>query len=204
MSTGGPSGSWSDHSSDVGLNLTGDPTTPIPIELSNGSLINSLSNGNWNAVPATGSSNATSIPDIYPFASGYGLFAGDCPAEDSTNGPGSATALTAPGVTATTPATTVPLAVLPLQVNSSSGAPEAGDTLTLTPNTPNCSTSHTYPLQPTGPDGFSRTEVPFGLYTLTVKSGSNSKTFSISVAPGSITVVSTVYSLPSTPTVVGP
>jgi Tfp pilus assembly protein PilV len=211
MSTGGPSGTWIDDSGDANVTLTGSPTSNIPIELTNSGLTNqSGSNGAWSPVAATpaGRANTTAISDIYPFAGGYGLFGGDCTAEDFTNGPGTTTAPVTPGNTATSPSTTVPLAVLPIQVNSSTGVPESGDVLTLTATTPTCA-ADAYTLQPTGPDGLSRTEVPFGTYTLKVMLpvGSTSSTFAnVVVAPGKVTVglSGPQYLLPLPATVVGP
>jgi hypothetical protein len=213
MSTGGPSGTWNDRTSDSGLTLTGSPTSNIPIELTNHLLINNnplITGGAWNPVPATtlGTANTTSIPDIFPFANGYGLFAGDCVDEGTAYSAASTVAATVPGNTAPSPGATVPLAVLPIQVNSPVGAPESGDVLTLkAATTLNCTANDSYTLQPTGPDGLSRTEVPFGTYTLTVKlsSGGPSPTYPpVIVSPGAVTVGSTLYPLPQPATVVGP
>jgi hypothetical protein len=210
MSTAGPGGAWSDHTADSGLTLTGSPTANLPIELTNGLLTNSnpLITGAWNPVPATpgGRANTTSIPDIFPFAGGYGVYAGDCVNEDLTSGAGSALAATIPGNTATSPsAATVPLGVLPIQVNSSGGTPESGDVLTLTATTAGTGCgADKYTLQPTGPDGLSRIEVPFGSYSLKVAVGSSSTTSTVVVAPGLVTVGGTVYTLPQTPVVTGP
>jgi hypothetical protein len=208
----GPGGTWNDHTSDRLLKLTGSPTSNIPIELTGGGLQNtSGSNGWWNPVlnTKTGSpiiANTTSILDIFPFAAGYGVSAGDCPNEDVVGGAGSAVAATVPGNTAASPGVIVPLAVLAIQVNSPAGAPELGDLLTLTATTSGTVGSpcapDTYTLQPTGPDGLSRTEVPFGSYSLKV--GSSSTTSTVVVAPGVVTVGSTVYTLPQTPMVTGP
>ncbi|HEV3130447.1 MAG TPA: hypothetical protein VGY51_00700 [Acidimicrobiales bacterium] len=207
MSKGGPGGTWNDDTADAAVSLNGSPTSNIPIEVTNSALTNqSGANGAWNPVAATpsGSANTTSLPDIYPFASGYGVFAGDCTAEDTTNGPGTTTAATTPGNTFVSPSTTVPLAVLPIQVYSSVGVPESGDILTLTATTGGCA-ADTYALQSTGPDGVSRTEVPFGTYTLKVKLpvGNTSTTYAVVVAPGKVTI-GTQHLLPQPATVVGP
>jgi hypothetical protein len=216
MSTAGPGGTWNDRTADPGLALTGNPTVSIPIELArsgtNGILKTNGSLGFWNPVagePTAGQTipNAPSILGIFPFAAGYGLSAGDCPAEDATNGVGSVLATTVPGATTASPSgVTVPLAVLPVQVTSSStGLPASGDVLTLTATTvgTGCGSDY-YALQPTGPDGLSRTEVPFGSYSLKVTAGSSSRTSTLVVAPGIVTVGSTVYTLPQTPAVTGP
>ena len=215
MSTGGPAGPWNDRTADPGLTLTGSPTSSIPIELASsgapGIQKTAGSVGFWNPVAGTTTvgqiiANTTSIPTIFPFASGYGVSAGSCPAEDTTGGLGTAVAPTIPGTVAVTPATTVPLAVLPIQVNASSGAPESGDVVTLTATTSGCA-GNTYTLQPTGPDGLSRTEVPFGTYSLSVKlpAGGSSPSYpAVVVGAGIVKVGTTLYVLPQTPTVVGP
>jgi len=216
MSSAGPGGTWND-TANSGLTLTGSPTASIPIELTrggtNGIFKTNGSQGFWNPVvgePTAGQiiANTLSISDIFPFAAGYGLSAGDCPNEDNTNGAGSVLATTVPGNTVSPPVVTVPLGVLPIQVTSlSTGLPASGDVLTLTATTvgSGCS-SDNYTLQPTGPDGLSRTEVPFGSYSLKVTAGSSSKTSTLVVAPGLVTVGSpgTVYTLPQTPRVTGP
>jgi hypothetical protein len=213
MSTTGPAGPWNDRTADPGLALTGSPTSSLPIELAAsgapGLLKTAGSVGFWNPVAGTTTAgqiiaNTTSIPTIFPFASGYGVSAGNCPAEDTTGGLGTALALTVPGTIASTPAATVPLAVLPIQVNASSGAPESGDVVTLTATTSGCAGSK-YTLQPTGPDGLSRTEVPFGTYSLSVTAGGSSPSYgAVIVGPGFVKIGSALYVLPQTPTVVGP
>jgi hypothetical protein len=218
MSTGGPAGPWTDRTADSGLALTGSPTSSIPIELASSGappLQNPAgSAGFWNPVVGTLTAgtiipNTTSIPAIFPFAIGYGVSAGNCPAEDATGGLGSALAATVPGtigVTLTNPATTVPLGILPIQVNAASGASESGDVVTLTATTPGCPASK-YTLQPTGPDGLSRTEVPFGTYSLsvTLPAGGSSPSYPpVLVGAGFVKVGTTLYVLPQIPTVVGP
>ncbi|HEX3839385.1 MAG TPA: prepilin-type N-terminal cleavage/methylation domain-containing protein [Acidimicrobiales bacterium] len=211
MSTGGPAGPWNDRSADPGLAMTGSPTSSIPIELGTPGLKKTGGSlGFWNAVVGTTAAGTiipltTSIPTIFPFATGYGVAAGDCLTEYQAVSVGTGLASTVPGATSVT-ATTVPLAVLPIQVNSSAGAAESGDVVTLTATTSGC-TGDKYTLQPTGPDGFSRTEVPFGTYSLsvTLPAGGASPTYpAVVVGAGTVSVGSTVYSLPHIPTVVGP
>jgi len=208
-STNGPAGPWSDHSSDPLLTLTGSPTSNIPIELTNGQLINSSSSitGAWNPVPGTalGRPNITLISDIFPFTSGYSLFAGDC----KTEGPPAVSVVaatlltTVPGNTSTSPGATVPLGILSIQLNSPAGAPESGDALVLTAANGTCP-GDKYNLQSTGPDGLSRTEVPFGTYSLALPTGSPTNPVTMTVAPGAVTVGATTYLLPQPVTLVGP
>jgi type II secretory pathway pseudopilin PulG len=214
MATGGPAGlgptgAWTDYPANSGLTLTGSPTSSIPIELAGGSLLKTGGSlGFWNPVAGTTTpggiiTNTTSISDIFPFDAGYGLFAGDCNLEDATGAAGSTVAATVPGNTAASPGSIVPLGVLPIQVTPSAVAPASGYVLTLMATTSGCA-ADTYTLQPTGPDGLSRTEVPFGSYSLKVTSGASSFTYTVIVAPGAVTVGSTLYLLPNPATVVGP
>jgi hypothetical protein len=64
----------------------------------------------------------------------------------------------------------VPLGQLSLQVNhASTGLPYAGAAVIVTATTSGSGCgSDAYTLQSTGADGLSRTEVPFGSYTLSV------------------------------------
>lgn len=209
MSTNGPSGTWGDHSSDPLLTLRGSPTSNIPIELTNGQLINSNSNitGAWNPVPGTalGRANVTLISDIFPFTSGYGLFAGDCKTEGPPSVSTAAATLlnTVPGNTSMTPGATIPLGILSIQLNSSAGAPESGSALVLTAANASCPADK-YNLQSTGPDGLSRTEIPFGAYSLALPTGSPTNPVTLTVAPGAVTVGATTYLLPQPVPLVGP
>jgi hypothetical protein len=208
-STGGPGGTWADHSNDVGLNLAGNPTSNIPVDLQESGITNANNTtGGWDPVSASttapGHADATALTDIYPFASAYGVYAADCTTEATAASMVGSTVTATPGATSSTPAATVPLGVIALEVTTASGAPESGDTLTLTATTAGTGCgADAYSLQTTGPDGLSRTEVPFGTYTLTIRSGANSRTTTgVVVAPGSVTVGSPV-ALPQVPTVVG-
>jgi hypothetical protein len=83
------------------------------------------------------------------------------------------------------------------------GAPYTTATFTLTPTTVGTATSPcgttAFTLQGAGADGVSRTEVPYGSYTLTVK-GSGTVTASVTVGGSSVTAGSTSYT-PTTPIV---
>ena len=211
--TNGPGGTWNDHTSDPGLTngsqslLTGDLVTGIPIELATAGtpgIANTVStnNGYWNPIAAGGPTNATALGPIYPFTSGYTAFAGDCPAEEPSE-QGTVLAPATPGLTSPGPVT-VPLGVLPLVVTPGSAA-LSSDTVHLqsTASAP-CST-HTYTLQAPAADGLSRTEVPFGTYSLTITSGASSTSgVSVTVSPGSVTVGGTASRLPTPVSVVGP
>ena len=103
---------------------------------------------------------------LYPQSTGYSIAAGDC-ASEGTAAP-SATLNALPGGTATP---TVPLALLPIQLLSSTGSPVSGATITLTSTS--CPTgSDSYNLPVTDGDGMTMTSVPYGSYSYTVTIGS--------------------------------
>ncbi|MGH9081442.1 MAG: hypothetical protein ACRDYE_15450, partial [Acidimicrobiales bacterium] len=57
--------------------------------------------------------------------------------------------------------------------------------------------SDSYTLPSTGPDGLSRTAVPYGLYTATITSGASTATVSLAVNASTVAAGSVVYPLPS-------
>jgi hypothetical protein len=205
--TTGPAGQWTDHTSDVGLTLSGNVVTGVPIELATAGspgIINTASanNGYWNAIAAGGSTNATAIGPIYPFTSGYTVFAADCPSEQPTAA-GTVLASGTPGLTGP-PAVTVPLGVLALQVVGVLAVPSS-DTVYLQSTASSPCSTHRYVLQTPGADGLSRTEVPFGTYNLTMTSGIHTTTaVTVTVNPGSDIVGGTTTPLPTVVTVTGP
>jgi len=213
LATGSSASTWSDHAADTGVKATGFPTTGIPIELSNSGITNaSGSAGTWNPIPgsttSTSVSNATSLTAIYPFANVTGVVAAQCPSEATAAGTaGQATVSTQPGVQlppATLPST-LPLGMLALSVTNSSGAAEVGATLTLTSTAASPCAANLYPLQSPGLDGLSRTEVPFGSYTLTVtNTAGRVASTTVAVGAGTATVGSTTATLPSLAPVTGP
>ncbi|MBV8462417.1 MAG: hypothetical protein JO368_03930, partial [Acidimicrobiales bacterium] len=198
-STGGPGGSWSDTTPG---NLSGYYPTGIPIEINNANL---LPNPYLNAVQAGVSGDATQLPLLFPFQSGYSLWAGDCQAEGANTYAGTQ-AVTIPGgisgVTTGMPSTTVPLGLVALQVTHKSGASAglaySNATVSVTASTNGCP-NDTYSLQTTGADGASRILVPFGSYTLSV-AGTGVGT--LAVAANTVTFTpsgggATTYQLPS-------
>lgn len=211
--TTGPGGPWTDHTSDSGLInagaslLTGNVVTGVPIEFAtagNPGIINTTSAnaGYWNTVAAGGSPNATTIGPVFPFTSGYTVFAGDCPSEQPISR-GTVLAPAPPGLTSPAPVT-VPLGVVPLKVVAGSHVPSS-DTVHLQSTASSPCSTHTYTLQTPGADGLSRSEVPFGAYNLTMTSGvSTTAAVAVIVAPGSITVGGTTTRLPAPVTVTGP
>jgi Tfp pilus assembly protein PilV len=181
---GGTSGSWVDLTPTTGL--SGLYTTGVPIAMSNTGL---LPNVNATAVLAGGAAaDATAIPDLYPFAGGYTMWAGDCQAEGAAS---YATVLptTQPGGSTNI---TVPLGQLSILVAHATGTPVglpiSGATLKLVASTTGCS-ADTYNLQSTGSDGLSRTEVPFGTYNLSVTvSGVTTSAGSVVVGANSVSL----------------
>ncbi len=175
-STTGPAGSWSDQTPN---GLSGYASSGIPIEINNSGL---LPGAYVNVVTAGAATNVTQLPDLYPFAGGYGLWAGDCQAE-GLNGYNVSVAATVPGGTSgatsgmSTP--TVPLGLLSFQVLNASGPaaglPHAGVSLRLqVPANGNGCGQDSYNLQTSGADGFSRTLVPYGTYNLFVNGSGTS------------------------------
>ncbi len=181
--TSGPSGPWSDQTP---VGLAGSPAPGIPVEENNTGL---LPNPFATVVTAGASPNITQLSDVYPFNSGYGLFAGDCSAEIGAGSFNVAQAATVPGGATSV---TVPLGLVTVQALHASGAlvglPYAGATFSLTATTGGCA-GDAYTLQSAGPDGLSRTEVPFGTYNLTV-TGTSSTTVPITVGGSTVSTSS--------------
>jgi hypothetical protein len=88
-------------------------------------------------------------------------------------------------------------------VVNGSGAPVSGATVTITdtcasPLTPLSGTNPAnYSLPTTVNDGLSRADVIYGTYSVTVASGGSHATYSLTVAPTSVTVGSTTTYLPN-------
>jgi Tfp pilus assembly protein PilV len=181
-STTGPAGTWTDTTpgGTAPVNSQGYVTNGIPIEIQN----NGLVNANTTAVTQGAASNITQIPNLYPFSAGYGLWAGDC-ANEGLPTYNVASPATQPGGTTNV---TVPLGLLSVQVKHVfSGLPYAAATLTIKSATSGCTTGEAYTLQPAGADGMSRTEVPYGAYTLYIN-GSSTAYGTLSVAGNSVTL----------------
>jgi hypothetical protein len=167
-STTGPTGSWADGTP---TGLAGNYPTGIPIEINNPGLTGT---GYVNAVVAGYSTPITQLPLLFPFPAAYGMWAGDCQAE-GTSSINAAQAVTIPGgasgTTSGMPVPTVPLGVLPLHVihktGPSAGLADTNAAVSLTASTAGCG-ADAYTLQSTGADGLSRTEVPYGSYTLSI------------------------------------
>jgi hypothetical protein len=106
------------------------------------------------------------------------------------------------GVTSGMSSPVVPLGQLSLQVNhASSGLAYAGAAVTITASTSGC-TNDAYTLQATGADGLSRTEVPFGSYTLSV-AGTSVGSVVVNQSSVVFTPTSGVASTSTLPTPVG-
>jgi hypothetical protein len=162
-SSSGPGGPWADTTP---AGLSGNPASGIPVEINNTNLkpatyATAVTPG---AVP-----NIPQLPDLYPFNNGYGLFAGDCPGELGAGSFNLSQAATVPGGTSSA---TVPLGVISVQavhsLGASIGLPYAGASFSLVATSALPCGADSYLLQKAGPDGLSRTEVPYGTYTLTV------------------------------------
>jgi hypothetical protein len=197
-STGGPTGTWND----LTPTTTGSPTASagyvtsgVPIEIN----VNGLQPNTYvNAVTWGASANVTSGLLVYPFAAGYGLAAADCQTEAQTYSLFSqAQTPTQPGGTTNV---TVPMGLLAVSVaHLLTGLPYAGATLQLTAATSGCNADK-YTLQAAGADGISRTEVPFGAYTIAIN-GSATPYGTVVVSGNSTTLTvgasTTTYTLPT-------
>ena len=96
----------------------------------------------------------------------------------------------------------VPLGVLAMNVTNSNG-PDRGATSYL--KSTQCAYNE-YALQTVGPDGLSRTEVPFGSYTITLTNSSTGaqKSYPVVVGAGTVSINSATTALPSIAPVAGP
>ncbi len=190
-SSTGPGGTWSDQTPS---GLSGNVTQGVPIEINNTNL---LPNPYANAVTAGASPNVSVLPDLYPFNGGYGLFAGDCSTELGAGSFNLSQASTTPGATSNV---TVPLGLVSVQALHASGAsvglPYAGATFKLTATSASPCTADQYTLQTAGPDGLSRTEVPYGSYTLSV-TGTSTVTQSVVVGGSSVVAGISIYQFPA-------
>lgn len=193
-SSTGPGGTWTDQTP---AGISGVVAQGIPIEINNTNL---LPNPYANVVTAGAAANITQLPDLYPFNGGYGLFAGDCSAELGAGSFNVSQAQTIPGQGGVGPAPTVPvpMGLVSVQALHASGAavglPYAGATFKLTATTGLCNADQ-YTLQTAGPDGLSRTLVPYGSYTLSV-TGTSTVTQSIVVGGSSVVTGGTTYLFP--------
>ncbi len=190
-SSNGPGGTWTDTTPS---GLSGVAASGIPVEINNTNLNPSPY---ANAVTAGAAANITQLPDLYPFNNGYGLFAGDCPAELGAGSFNLSQAATVPGGTS---GVTVPLGVISVQVVHSVGAsiglPYAGASFSLVSTAGGSCGADAYTLQKAGPDGLSRTEVPYGTYTLTV-TGTGSVSEPVTVGGSSVVANGFTIQFPS-------
>jgi Tfp pilus assembly protein PilV len=185
-SNGGPSGPWSDQTPS---GLSGSVVKGVPVEINNTGL---LPTQFQNVVTAGAGANVTQIPDLYPFNAGYGLFAGDCSAELGAGSFNVTQANTTPGGSS---GASVPLGLVEVQALHASGSgvglPYSGATVSLTATTSGCG-ADVYTLPTAGPDGLSRTTVPYGTYTLTV-TGASATSVAVTVGGSSqVAAASTV------------
>jgi hypothetical protein len=193
VSTAGPGGTWSDETA---TGLSGLTATGIPVEINNANL---TPNTYQNFIsPGWATSPASPLPPLFPFINGYSMYAGDCQSE-SLPGLNVVQANTVPGGTSSS---TVPLGLLSVQVlhstGNSIGLPYAATLSLQSTATGSGCGADSYPLQSAGTDGMSRTEVPFGSYTLTIITAGGTTTVSnVTVGGSSVTVGLSTYLLPT-------
>lgn len=192
----GVGGTWSGGTPG---SLSGYAVSGIPVEINNTGLPGTSQY--INAIKYGSPTPITSLPQLYPFPSGYGIWAGDCQAEANTYNVTQAATIPGgtSGVTSGMSIPTLPLATLRLLVTHNTGVvgtPYVGAVASVATTT--CGSTDTYSLQVTGSDGVSTTEIPYGTYTLTVNGTSdgtlvvNASTMTLgsttSVAPAPVTV----------------
>ena len=193
VSNSGPTGAWGDETATglAGLNATG-----IPFELNSSNLAPStyqtFVTAGWTTTPTM------PLPPLYPFPIGYSAFAGDCQSE-AIAGLNVAQVSTVPGGSTSA---TVPLGLFSVQVLHSAGPSVGlpyGATLSLKSTAAGLGcNADTYPLQSAGVDGLSRTEVPFGTYTLTITTAGGTTTVpNVTVGGSSVVVGASTFVLPT-------
>ncbi len=174
-----------DQASVVQFQSGGAPVaaTNLPVSVGN----DQLTPLPWRTVIPAGS-QATSAA-LFPYASGYSVWYGDCTAEE----PASPTQIsTSPGVTTT--ATIGGLATLVMAVtNSSTSNPVSGATATATVADPNAATdgcaADTFGLTAANSSGDSSTALPVETYNVTVTDPSNGDTTTVSLQVTSTSVI---------------
>lgn len=156
-------------------------------------------------VASPSSTDVNTIGPLFPFTSGYEVAAAGCAAEVNST---AATVTSVPG-TATTAAPTAALTMglLPIEVQSATGSPVAGATVTIKPTctrlTPPAgqSTQTSFALGTTDGSGVTGLAVMYGTYQVTAKSGATSVTDTVTVSKTSVKVGATTTTLP-TPAVI--
>jgi hypothetical protein len=190
----GPGGAWSDATPS---GLSGFTPLGVPVEINNTGLLPSSSQ--TLITPGWTTSPTTPLPPVYPFTNGYSVYAGDCAAEAAPIF-NVAHVATVPG--GSSPTTTLPLGLISIQalhaLGTSTGVPYAGATFSLLATSASPCGANTYTLQTAGIDGLSRTEVPYGTYTLTVTTSASTTTVTGVIVGGSSVVANgNTYVLPN-------
>ncbi len=140
---------------------------------------------------------AGSTSPIYPFPSGYTLWAGDCEENDPQGVDSSGVALY-PGAPSLTPvavspggSSTVSVALPPITVSvTSSGTPVSGATLTAGADGSGCP-SDTLTMTTTTGAGTSVTGMPYGHFAITATAGSKHGTVTVWIKPSGVVNAST-------------
>ncbi len=188
---GGTGGTWSNSTP---ATFTGAQVSSIPVEVSANTTA-------WTTEPYS-SATGVMTNTLYPQPNGFAIAAGDCKGEANYSdllGTYTASGVNGAftGVPGSTPTATVPLGMLPLDVTTSTGTPVSGATVTMTAASTTAGTAcaaDSYTLPSTGPDGLSRTAVPYGLYNVTIKGtiASVATTTTLEVMVGASTVVTSI------------
>jgi len=164
--TGSGSTTWTNSSPS---SLNGLRTANLPITVSNSEPPGT------SYTPCQSGTCGSSIGPLFPFTAGYSLGAGDCLGELAN---ASVSTSSVPGTSqSAAPTVILPLGLLPIEVVNANGTPVAGATLTAKVEDPtvpanvSCnSPTQTYSFPATGPDGFTRLDVIYETYMISVNS----------------------------------
>ncbi len=208
-------------SSGAKFDAGGTPNSLTGMYLSNPPIMVSNSNLQPSTVvemsaPTTSNGPQTEVGPLFPFSSGYSVSVGYCSSEATAN---SVTAASAPGGTSTLNAP-LEMGILPIEAVDSNGNALSNATISIVDQT--CSSqlvpqsSGSYPAlsnppaNPSNPtsyampnsavDGLSRIAVIYGTYQVTVTSGNQHATTTVTVNPTSIVVGTnsqTTYYMPA-------
>jgi hypothetical protein len=157
---------WADSSPSL---LSGLRTANLPITVSNSEPPGT------SYTPCQAGTCGSSIGPLFPFTAGYSLGAGDCLGELAN---ASVSTSSVPGTSqSAAPTVTLPLGLLPIEVVNANGTPVSGATVKATVDDPtvpanvSCNTpTQTYSFPATGPEGFTRLDVIYETYTISVNS----------------------------------
>lgn len=180
------------------------PVTGLPITVSNGLLPGTQTK---QMVSAGGSTNATLIPNLFPFSStatqpDYAVWAGDDGCLNEVPDPSALNPI--PVTSGQTSPASIPLGLLAIAVNRPNGTPVSGASAALTVSTAGCP-ADVLGVPPTSSAGLIEVGIPTGVtvgsapmtYSITVSaSGQTSGPTSLAIGPTGVTNLTTGLSYP--------